>query len=347
MSKIGASKNGLLLCLISFCICLVASSTLAQEHRWKYYSIIPDSHPYSKIFREGFEKIKERSENKLAIEHVYYNETPYKATQALSILRDGLVEMSDVAPGYLGGTYPLISAPELPFLFPKSSSAEEGMNLADRAWKSKIIGEYTNQIFRNNRSIWGMTYYYQPMNFWFSKKADGIESFKGLRVRVFSPELAELMVQVGGIPNSMTLPEVYEAMQRQTIDGLITGSAAVTGLKLDEVVKYALIGNIFFTSTFAGISDAAYKKLSRDHQEILMTGLSEISEAIRRKMPETDNAAKSAMTQRGISIIQMQEGDYAAFRTLARERIWPAWEKRVGAGGKEALADLLKSVETQ
>lgn len=97
----------------------------AQNFKWRYYSVPSAGHSYSVRLIEGFKKIEERSNGRLKIELVPYGTTPYKASDALKLLRDGLGDMGEWLIGYNTNTYPLLNVPELPYIFPKKMTPEE------------------------------------------------------------------------------------------------------------------------------------------------------------------------------------------------------------------------------
>jgi TRAP-type C4-dicarboxylate transport system substrate-binding protein len=92
------------------------SAVQAADFDWRYYSVSPQGHPYSVIISEAFDRIEQRSGGRLDIDLVYFGETPYKGAEAEKLMRDGLGEMTEWLVSYSTSTYPLLSAPELPFL---------------------------------------------------------------------------------------------------------------------------------------------------------------------------------------------------------------------------------------
>ncbi|TDE34654.1 TRAP transporter substrate-binding protein [Antarcticimicrobium sediminis] len=61
---------------------------------------------------------------------------------------------------------------------------------------------------------------------------------QGLKMRSFGLDATQLLSTLGASPVTMSSQEVYQAMQRGTIDGCLTGPSSVLSRKLFEVTKY-------------------------------------------------------------------------------------------------------------
>src|SRR5690606_7043006 len=106
---------------------------------------------------------------------------------------------------------------------PTMTDAAEGQALADRAWAAPAMQAELERIVSENGGKMLSHYYYEPMNFWFNGPVTALSEFTGKRIRVFSPELGELVTAVGASPVSLAQPDVYAALQRNSLDGIITG----------------------------------------------------------------------------------------------------------------------------
>jgi TRAP-type C4-dicarboxylate transport system substrate-binding protein len=125
-----------------------AQSAWSAEFEWRYYSVSPLGHPYSQILDKHVKEIYKRSCDKLKIHLVYFGETPYKGAEAEKLMRDGLGQMTEWLVSYSTSTYPLLSAPELPFLPTKPMAPAEHIEAVDKAWESpSVAAELERELF--------------------------------------------------------------------------------------------------------------------------------------------------------------------------------------------------------
>ena len=83
-----------------------------------------------------------------------------------------------------------------------------------------------------------------PDQAFFSKKPlRTLDDFKGIKTRVHSVALSQLVAALGGEPLTVAFAEVYTALERGTLDAGITGTKPGYGLRWYEVTKY-LVGPI-------------------------------------------------------------------------------------------------------
>ena len=129
------------LCLMALLLPAVLAASASAEDRfsWRYFSVIPATHDYAKTLIETFESIDKKSDGRLKIRFVFYGETPYKAFDALAVLKNGQVQMTEWLPTYSAGTYPLVAAPELPFLLPSMSDVAKAQETIDQAWAAPAM----------------------------------------------------------------------------------------------------------------------------------------------------------------------------------------------------------------
>lgn len=321
----------------------------AQESvKWRYYSVIPASHDFGKRVIESFKAVEEKTQGQLSIRFVFYGETPYKSTDALSVIKRGQVEMTEWLPSYSAGTYPLLAAPELPFLLPTISDPAQAQAGIDRAWGAPAMKAEMDRVLAENGGEKLGQYYYEPMNFWFTKPVKNVADFSGKRVRVFSPELSELIESLKASPVSLGNPEVYSALQRNSLDGVITGVGNLGGGgQWKEVLRSGFIANPMFVSTTLLVNKEALGKLPPKLREVLIDEMAKLTAGQRAFMPESDRTKKAELrTMANFTMTDASPADYATMRKLTADNVWSAWKKRVGEKAGPVLDEILKQVET-
>ncbi|MBJ3778114.1 TRAP transporter substrate-binding protein [Acuticoccus mangrovi] len=325
---------------------MAAFQAQAAEFEWQYFSVAPPLHPYAQILTKHFDAIEERTNGDLDINLVYFGETPYKGAEAEKLMRDGLVEMTEWLLGYSTSTYPILSGPELPFLAPSRTDATEMIKAMDGAWASEDVAAALDDILKRHDAVKLSRFYWAPQNHWLTKPIDGPDGFKGLKIREFSAEGVDFTEAIGATPVSMTAPDVYSALQRGTLDGVVTASTSMTGLKWGEVLKAGYITNFKLTISLILVSQEAYDRLPPEYQTILKeevdAATSEILDYMASGEEEMHELLKS---EYGFTITYASEEDYNTLREIAKEAVWPNWIERVGADrGKPVVNGVLEAL---
>ena len=116
-----------------------------------------------------------------------------------------------------------------------------------------------------------------------------------MRIRSPSPETSEWLEALGATPVSMPMNENFEALDRGVVDGTIAPWEAVKTWGLDEVLKYATVGNFYSTTMFVVMNEDEFNSLNDEDQTLLqdLTG-----EAMVKTTGETfDQFGKEAVEQ--------------------------------------------------
>lgn len=325
---------------------MFAASASAAEFEWRYYSVSPLGHPYSQILDKHFKEIQKRSGDKLKIDLVYFGETPYKGAEAEKLMRDGLGEMTEWLVGYSTSTYPLLSAPELPFLPTAAMKPADQIPALDKAWQSPSVAAELQGILDRHKAVRLSRFYWPPQNHWLNKAIDGPAGFKGLKIREYSAEGIDFTTAIGATPVSMTAPDVYAALQRGALDGVVTASTSMTGIKWGEVLKAGYITNFKLTISLILVSQREYDKLPPDVQKILTEEVNKATDEILAFMVDNETKLHEQLKKDyGFTITYAKPEDYTALRKIAQEAVWPAWVDRVGPEvGKPLINDVLTAL---
>jgi len=323
-----------------------APNAIAAEYNWRMYGILPPSHDYSKAMMESFKNIEARSDGRLKITFHYFAETPYQVGDALRILRNGLVEMAEWLPSYTAGTYPLLAAPELPFLSPALNDAAQAQVAANKAWSTPIVDGALQELLGEHRSIALARYYFEPMNFWFTSVVKSTEDMQDKKIRVFTPELGDVVSEIGATPTTVATTEQYTSLQRNVLNGTITGSGNLRGAKLVEVLKSGYIMNFMMTSARVLVSKPKYDSLPADLRGILDEEMTKLQDNLLAAMPKRDAQNQADAQAAGMVITKASDEQYAQVRRLAQAKAWELWKKRVGDVGAQALEQVTASSGT-
>jgi TRAP-type transport system periplasmic protein len=96
-----------------------------------------------------------------------------------------------------------------------------------------------------------------------------LEDLKGMTMRG-AGEVADALTALGATPRDMPMSDVYEAMSKGTIDGLLVGAESLKSFKLADVTKYTTfapsVGNQYLF--YIAMSKSKWNSLPADLQKI-------------------------------------------------------------------------------
>lgn len=308
-----------------------ASGAAAADYDWRYYGSVPAGHDVAKIIIEGFERIAERTNGALEIQYLFYGETPYRPAEGPTLLRDGLVELTEWLPAYSSGTYPMLTGPELPFAAANYVSTAELHELSRQGWENPLIVEYESNLLAQHDAVRITRLFYEPMNLWFRGEVNDYRDLAGLRIRAISPEQAEFITAMGATPITLSGPEIYSALQRGLVDGTVIGASAVGSFQLLEVLNTGFLVNLQLLTTGMLASRTALDALPEEVRAIFLEEMAAVEAEARIFMIEQEARDIAGFEAGGMRIVRPSEEDYQHIRQTVIDNVWSAWAARAGA----------------
>lgn len=208
-------------------------------------------------------EVEKRSAGRLQIE-MYWSESLLKAKENIRGVSQGVTDLAYCVGQYSPTEMPLWSfTSAIPFPGVKLSSVYNaiwGLYDADPALKEELQRKNMLVI-----SIFPYDYY----SLWTKRQINRLEDLKGQKIRVSSDIHAALIKAVGAIPIFMPAPDIFTALQRGTIDGLLFPMEHIHPYGLDDVVKYGADIGLLGITPIIGMNLKTFQKLPKDLQQIL------------------------------------------------------------------------------
>jgi C4-dicarboxylate-binding protein DctP len=165
------------------------------------------------------------------------------------------------------------------------------------------------------------------------------EDLKGLRLRSYSEALSEAMKAWNSAPTIISGGDVYTAVQRGTVDGLISGSGFYER-KWYEVTPFLTQLPVNLSSLPIAVNLAFWNKLPAEYQKIMIDAVKAIEAKNRVEMPTitADGYTKMKTQVKGWYVVPQSEvGSWQKSVSTALD----AWYvDRAGDLGKQVLAAL-------
>lgn len=143
-----------------------------------------------------------------------------------------------------------------------------------------------------------------------------LADFKGLRLRAQS-DAVDILKQLGADPVNMPMGEVYSALAKGVIDGVVAPADTIRSLHFAEVAKH------FTTIRFSrgayparAMSDKTWRTLPPDLQAILTEGRKVWEEALNRQLLKAEQAGIDYGKKEGITFSSIPAQEQRAFDAL-------------------------------
>ena len=263
---------------------LLSGAALAQEFKLSTQWV--ENTVTSQTNRWWAEELEKRSQGKMKVK-IFYAGTLAKATENLQLIRSGGVELVNMSPSYFGADLPLFTAPNsIP------------MAMADVPQTTVLIQRLLNELpamdeEAKRNGVKALHFHHlNPYRLVCKQEIKSIEDIKGKKIRTWGSDMPKMVQAAGGVPVTLGLPELYEGLQRGTVDCIPFSVDLMVAYKIHEVAKHVHDITLWLGPTSGlWMARPAWDKLQPDQQKLLEQ-LS--SEAAIRDRDLTMAAAKTA-----------------------------------------------------
>src|SRR6185295_12499727 len=208
------------------------------------------------------EQIESRTKGRVKLEIVSVPELGLSGFELVRVMQAGLVDIGDVLPTYVAGDIPVIEGADLLGIFGDYDAAVKG----HRAWETVLREKYSDRLGAVVLGSWP----WAQQLLYSNRPVTSLADVKGMKIRVFSPAMAQFVRALGGEPVSLAYAEVYTALERKTVDGAITCSRCGWDTKWYEVTKHLVdlhMGTA--VSTLFVVSKKTWERLPPDIRQVL------------------------------------------------------------------------------
>jgi tripartite ATP-independent transporter DctP family solute receptor len=202
----------------------------------------------------------------------------------------------------------------------------------DQAYRmfNGAVGDQLDKTFQEKYKLKVLCFYdYGFRHFWNNKRPIvEPKDLRGLKIRVQQAKVfGDTINGLGGNAVAMPWGEVIPAAQSGVIDGADLPIVNILALKAYEVSKYASMTYHNYGPTVTVINLDVWNGLTADQQKMLLDVSREAQERIRKDTESVDNLAKAKelLEPKGMVV---NAADVDAFRKIAQEKIWPAYQKQ-------------------
>jgi len=299
-----------------------ASSVFAAPIVLRYAGNFPAKHYMTTMMNEWAKLVEQRTNNRVKIE-VYPAAQLYSDKDLDRALASGAVDLGQAMANVLAGIVPSTHILDFAMVW-------DDWDHYDRVYHNggwKIMDDEARE--HNMTEVFIMPYGKTVGPITNKKKVVTHEDLKGLKIRAMGGNMALAVKALGATPVFLSSGEVYQALQRGTVDGAVSGLTSMSERKWGEVAKY--LWELYYCPTTCGHTAAnlnSWNKLSPDIQKIMRDTGRELEKKYRKEVIDKEEAeARAELVKRGVEIIIPTAQETEICRKLVKPII-EEWAKK-------------------
>jgi tripartite ATP-independent transporter DctP family solute receptor len=273
--------------------------------------------------------VNKRGAGKVKVEY-YSSGQLFKDKDMMTAIPGGSLDMGCTTMSQWAGLIPEVNIFELPFFY----TDEEHLN---RVYNSKA-GEIINKAFeKKNMKVLGLWKNGPIILFTREKQIKGPD-LRGMKVRVFGSSVADFVTSVGAGAIFMSSSEMYLALQRGTVDGVISTTNGMIGGRLYEISKYATVMPNYWTTFPLLMNLDNWNALPEDVKNLLKGAANDVM-AMSKKDNWVQNNIKEAfeiVKKNNLTVYEVEGENYKAWKKKT-EVVTDKFVSSMGAVGAELV----------
>jgi len=290
--------------------------------------------PHAKAVMWFVQDVEKRSQGRIKVEY-YWADSLIPRKQLVEALQKGVCDIAYINPAYQPGKLPLMTLSTLPATspgeyYPTSKAYQELMQMPEmKAEIDKLNIQYLGPTVTTTYGIWTS-----------KKQVRRIEDLKGLKIRAVGL-MGNLLHALGGVPVSLGAGEIYQAIDKGTLDGGGANAPMAIGYKWPEVAKYYYTFPLGNMAMILGVNKDSWKKIPPDIQERFKATHDIALGAAHDIYQGGGEVMLKRMVDAGkVILTEPTPEDLAKARKVAKEKIWSDWVKKMeekGLPGQKVL----------
>jgi TRAP-type transport system periplasmic protein len=331
MQRSAAIKVCLITIVISFSLLFFVSALRADVPTIKIANWFPVGHQQDVTLKAYSQELEKRAGGKLKVKY-YGAQTLVPAAQSYDAVVKGISDIGNHVLGYTMGRFPFTQILDFPLGFP---SGPEATRIANEFYK-----QFKPKEFEDVKVLF---FHAQPGGFLHtkSKAVTKLEDASGLKLRCYGSN-AKFVGLLGAAPVAMPMSEVYDALSKGVVDGLMSSYEALHGWKTGELVKYTTENkSTAYSAVFVVMMNKKkFASLPPDIQALIDQMSQEYIEKYAKMWADLNIVAKDWLMKRGNKLITLSKEEEARWFDKATKPLIEAYVKEMkakGLAGEEAV----------
>jgi TRAP-type C4-dicarboxylate transport system substrate-binding protein len=229
----------------------------------------------------------------------------------------GVSDATFTLPGYTSNDFPIMALTELPGT---ATSADDGTR---KLWAN--FDRFLSRDFKDSKvlMLWNSDSASLMSK---SKPIRALEDLRGMKIRTPSAAQSAQLDALGAIPIDMPVTQIYNSLDRGTIDTAMIPMSAAIDFKLIEVARHFTINAPLGRSPFlVAMNKGRYEKLPADLRKVIddTSGLNLSLRGAKAYDDVNHEAVERAKKERDVIVLSAQERQrwLTAFQPMIRQKV--------------------------
>ncbi|GGE31913.1 C4-dicarboxylate ABC transporter [Agaricicola taiwanensis] len=240
---------------------LTLGTAAAQEFNLRFAHYLPKG-AFLEVEEAFTKRVEERTGGKVKIA-ITYSGGLGGGNEVLGLVGRGGVDMAAVVPGYYPDQLLFWKTTQIPFVF---DSPEQAIKVVTA---SKGTAPFVEEMDKLRTHF----LFQQPLGSFYltgnTENCDTLAGIQGKKVRAFGADIPKVVNAAGGTPVTIQVVEIYEALQRKTLDYSFLNLGNIAAHRLNEVGKYTCGPVMSFGGHMVLINKRVWDSMPADIQQII------------------------------------------------------------------------------
>ena len=292
--------------IVGVVLTVLVRGAFAAEYpkmKLRYANLVSAQMPTSKADIFVAKELTRRTNGAVQVK-MFHGGTLGSSTEMIDLIGSGAVDMGNFIASYVFSRLPMQAFFSMPLAYPDVPTVTK---LTRLGWKSSK--KLQEDLIENN--LYPFLFRGLAVVHIISKKPiRTLGDFKGLKVRSWGIVFPKLLKKFGAVPVNMQFNEVYEGLQRGTIDAALSSYSVAYAYKNFEVAKYLSDINLGADSLYCSYINLDLYKSWPQNLKDLFNQICKEAEALSDKtLIGFDQYALAEMQKAGAKLIHFQDQD--------------------------------------
>src|SRR2546426_4153656 len=258
-----------------------------QELNLRFADFLPATLPQMQVDQWFADELARRSNGKIKI-RIFFGGALGKPTELLKLVSEGGVQIAATSPSYFPAQLPFLAPTNsLPLAFKDAPQAQKIIHTLyaeTPALQEEMRQQNLHPLF------WHVL---DPYYMICRTPVRTIADLKGKKVRSYGEDVPRLLQAVGAVPVNLLPAELYESLQKGTVDCTPYSLGTAVSLKLQEVAKYVTFMNIGSPGGWPiFVNEKAWDGLSAENKKVIADVAAAANKVELDKFTEADAEAR-------------------------------------------------------
>ena len=286
--------------------------------------------PYIDVERPFWTKtLPERSKSAVTVQIKGFDELGLKGQELLRLMTQGVIEFGVVPLSYYAPTIPVLEAVDIAGLATDSKTARKVANAF-----TPVLSHHFESV--NQVKLLGIAPYGAQI-FFCRAEVRSLADLRGLTIRTITRTQAELVEALGAKSVSLPFSEVFQALEKKSIDCAIAGATTGFNAKWYAVTTHLYALPVGWNQEVHAVNLKAWEKLPESLQVFIESNLKDLidslwifSEKLNQRGIECNTGSKECLSvPRGqMTLVLPTQADLALIKRISTQKVLTKWAER-------------------